>query len=222
MMKLKQTAAVLAAATLALGGCVTDPVTGQQTISKTALYGLGGAAACGAIGAMTHGGKGARNAALGCGAVGAGVGAYMDIQEKRLREELANSQVEVQRQGDQIKLVMPSGVTFSTNSAALSPDAVNSLNKVAEVLAQYPETTITVAGHTDNTGNDRINEPLSQQRAQSVANYLHGRGVAAARIRTAGYGSRSPVADNATEAGRAQNRRVEIIINPTAQANNPQ
>ena len=179
---------------------------------------MGGAAACGAIGALTHGSKGARNAALGCGVVGAGVGGYMDIQERRLRQELANTPVEVERQGDQIKLTMPSGVTFATNSSALSPNAVSSLNTVADVLTQYPETTITVAGHTDNTGNDRINNPLSQQRAQSVASYLNGRGVAANRVRTVGYGSRSPIADNSTEVGRAQNRRVEILINPTSQA----
>ena len=215
---IKPMTALAAAAVFALSGCVTDPVTGQQSISKTALYGLGGAAACGAVGAMTHGGKGARNAALGCSVVGAGVGAYMDVQEHRLRQELANTQVEVQRQGDQIKLVMPSGVTFATNSSALSANAVSSLNTVADVLSQYPETTITVADHTDSTGSDAINNPLSQQRAQSVANYLHSRGVAAARINTIGYGSRSPVADNATEVGRAQNRRVEILINPTAQA----
>ncbi len=215
---MKRITVLTLAATFALSGCVTDPVTGQQTISKTALFGLGGAAACGAVGALTHGGKGARNAALGCGVVGAGVGAYMDVQENRLRQELANTPVEVQRQGDQIKLTMPSGVTFATNSASLSPDAVNSLNTVANVLTQYPETTITVAGHTDNTGNDRINNPLSENRARSVAGYLTGRGVAASRISTVGYGSRSPVADNSTESGRAQNRRVEILINPTTQA----
>ena len=215
---MKRITVLTLAATFALSGCITDPVTGQQTISKTALYGLGGAAACGAIGALTHGGKGARNAALGCGAVGAGVGAYMDVQESRLRKELANTPVEVRRQGDQIRLTMPSGVTFATNSASLSPNAVSSLNTVADVLTQYPETTITVAGHTDNTGNDRINNPLSENRARSVAGYLTGRGVAAGRISTVGYGSRSPVADNTTEVGRAQNRRVEILINPTAQA----
>ena len=206
---MKRITVLTLAATFALSGCITDPVTGQQTISKTALYGLGGAAACGAIGAITHGSKGARNAALGCGVVGAGVGGYMDLQERRLRQELANTPVEVERKGDQIKLTMPSGVTFATNSASLSPDAVNSLNTVANVLTQYPETTITVAGHTDNTGNDRINNPLSENRA---------RGVAASRISTVGYGSRSPVADNSTESGRAQNRRVEILINPTTQA----
>lgn len=214
MTLLKKSLSALALSTLALSGCVTDPITGQQSASKTAVYGLGAAAACGAIGAITNGSRGARNAALGCGLVGAGVGAYMDVQERRLRQELANSQVEVQRQGDQIKLTMPSGVTFATNSASLSSSAIDSLNTVANVMTSYPETTITVAGHTDNTGNDSINIPLSQQRAQSVASYLTSRGVAASRIRTVGYGSSQPVASNATPQGRAQNRRVEILINP--------
>ena len=154
---------------LVLTGCVTDPYTGQQKASKTAMYGLGGAAACGAIGALTHGGKGARNAALACGAVGAGVGGYMDYQEAKLRESLKNTDVQVSREGNQIKLTMPSAVTFATNSATLSSPAMDSLNKAAETLVQYPETTVTVAGHTDSTGNDSINQPLSERRAQSVS-----------------------------------------------------
>ena len=117
---MKRITVLTLAATFALGGCITDPVTGQQTISKTALFGLGGAAACGAIGAITHGSKGARNAALGCGVVGAGVGGYMDLQERRLRQELANTPVEVERKGDQIKLTMPSGVTFATTRSIRS------------------------------------------------------------------------------------------------------
>ena len=92
---------------LALTGCVTDPVSGQRNASKTAMYGLGGAAVCGIVGALTHGGKGARNSALACGAIGAGVGGYMDYQEKKLRENLKNTNIEVERQGNQIKLVMP-------------------------------------------------------------------------------------------------------------------
>ena len=203
---------------LVLTGCVTDANTGQQKMSKTAMYGLGGAAACGAIGALTHGGKGARNAALACGAVGAGVGGYMDYQEAKLRESLKNTDVQVSREGNQIKLTMPSAVTFATNSATLSTPAMDSLNKAAETLVQYPETTVTVAGHTDSTGNDAINQPLSDRRAQSVAAYLVQRGVAGSRLSTVGYGSRQPVASNDTETGRAQNRRVEILINPTANA----
>ncbi|WP_373825410.1 OmpA family protein [Neisseria dentiae] len=203
---------------MVLAGCVTDPVTGQQKASKTAMYGLGGAAACGIVGALTHGSKGARNSALACGAVGAGIGGYMDYQEKKLRESLANTNVEVERQGNQIKLVMPESVTFATNSASLSGNAMDALNKAAETLVQYPDTTLTVAGHTDNTGSDAINEPLSKRRAQAVASYLNQRGVATSRLSTIGYGSRQPVASNATAEGRAKNRRVEILINPDQNA----
>ena len=203
---------------LALTGCVTDPVSGQRNTSKTAMYGLGGAAVCGIVGALTHGGKGARNSALACGAIGAGVGGYMDYQEKKLRENLKNTNIEVERQGNQIKLVMPENVTFATGSAALSDQARNALTTASETLVQYPDTTLTINGHTDNTGNDAINEPLSRNRALAVSNYLQSRGVNASRLTTAGYGSRQPVASNATAEGRAQNRRVEILINPDQNA----
>ena len=196
MKLMKTTTLVALTAALALSGCVTDATTGQNKISKTALYGLGGAATCGIVGALTHGGKGARNSALACGAVGAGV----------------------DRQGDQIKLTMPAAVTFATNSATLSAQAQNSLSQAAQTLATYTDTTITIVGHTDNTGNDAINNPLSYNRAQSVANYLNQHGVAANRMSVSGQGSRQPVADNSTEAGRAQNRRVEILINPNPAA----
>ena len=217
---LKPLTAAALVAPLALAGCVTDPVTGQQSASKTAMYGLGGAAVCGIVGALTHGGKGARNSALACGAVGAGIGGYMDYQEKKLRQSLANTNIEVERQGDQIKLVLPESVTFATGSAALSGNAQSALAKAAETLVQYPDTTLTINGHTDNTGTDAINEPLSRNRAQSVAAYLQSRGVAGSRLTTAGYGSRMPVASNATVEGRAQNRRVEILINPDQRAIN--
>lgn len=216
-MSLMKPLALVAAATLALAGCVTDSATGQQQMSKTAMYGLGAAATCGIVGAITHGSKGARNSALACGAIGAGVGGYMDYQEKLLRDKLANTPVEVERVGDQIKLVMPENITFATGSAALNSSATGSLSSVSEVLAKYTDTTITVAGHTDSTGSDAINNPLSQQRAQSVAGFLTSRGVANHRINTVGYGSRMPIASNATVEGRAKNRRVEITINPVAQ-----
>ena len=185
---------------LALTSCVTDPVSGQRNASKTAMYGLGGAAVCGIVGALTHGGKGARNSALACGAIGAGVGGYMDYQEKKLRENL------------------PENVTFATGSAALSDQARNALATASETLVQYPDTTLTINGHTDNTGNDAINEPLSRNRALAVADYLQSRGVNGSRLTTAGYGSRHPIASNATAEGRAQNRRVEILINPDQNA----
>ena len=211
------TVAVLAAP-LALAGCVTDPVTGQQSASTTAVYGLGGAAVCGIVGALTHGGKGARNSALACGAIGAGVGGYMDYQAKKLRESLANTDVKVEQQGNQIKLVMPENVTFATNSATLSANARDALTAASKTLVQYPDTTLTINGHTDNTGSDAINDPLSRNRAQSVASFLQSQGVAGSRLTTAGHGSRQPVASNATPEGRAQNRRVEILINPDQNA----
>ena len=211
------TVAVLAAP-LALAGCVTDPVTGQQSASKTAVYGLGGAAVCGIVGALTHGGKGARNSALACGAIGAGVGGYMDYQAKKLRESLANTDVKVEQQGNQIKLVMPENVTFATNSATLSANARDALTAASKTLVQYPDTTLTINGHTDNTGSDAINDPLSRNRAQAVASFLQSQGVAGSRLTTAGHGSRQPVASNATPEGRAQNRRVEILINPDQNA----
>ena len=215
---LKQLTVAVLAAPLALAGCVTDPVTGQQSASKTAVYGLGGAAVCGIVGALTHGGKGARNSALACGAIGAGVGGYMDYQAKKLRESLAHTDVKVEQQGNQIKLVMPENVTFATNSATLSANARDALTAASKTLVQYPDTTLTINGHTDNTGSDAINDPLSRNRAQSVASFLQSQGVAGSRLTTAGHGSRQPVASNATPEGRAQNRRVEILINPDQNA----
>lgn len=214
---MKPLAALAAATTLALTGCVTDPSTGQTHASKTAVYGLSGAAVCGIVGAITHNSRGARNAALGCGAIGAGIGAYMDYQEKLLRQKLANTNVEVQREGDQIKLTMPENITFATNSSELSSAATSSLSSVAEILAKYVDTNITIAGYTDSTGNDNINRPLSQRRAESVSTFLSARGVASSRISAVGYGSANPIASNATVEGRAKNRRVEIRVNPVQQ-----
>ncbi|NDV11839.1 OmpA family protein [Crenobacter caeni] len=209
--------AAIVAGALAVTGCTTNPLTGQQEMNKTATYGLGAAAACGIAGALISGGKGARNAALACGAIGAGVGLYMDNQEKELRAKLANTQVQVERVGDQIKLVMPENITFALNSYAVSGAAQRALGDVARVLNQYPETTITVNGYTDSSGALAYNMKLSQQRAQAVANVLRADGVAGSRISTRGYGPESPVATNATADGRAKNRRVEILINPKPQ-----
>nr|AAC33455.1 outer membrane protein homolog [Vitreoscilla sp. C1] len=201
-------------AAVALSACATDPMTGQVDRNNTVLGALGGAATCGIVGALTHGSKGARNSALACGAIGAGVGAYMDHQERQLRQSLANTQVEVNRVGDEIRLVMPESITFATGSYQLNSSASTSLNSVSSVLAQYTDTTINIVGHTDSTGSDAINEPLSRNRASAVANYLVSRNVASNRITTVGAGCRQPVASNNTVAGRAENRRVEITVNP--------
>ena len=204
---------VSAAILTLLAACTTNPYTGEQQASKTATYGAGAAAVCGLVGAIESG-KHARNAALGCGIVGAGVGAYMDAQESKLREQLQGTGVQVAREGDNIRLIMPGNITFETDAYNLRPNFYPVLNSVATVLAKYADTAIRVSGHTDNTGSRQYNQNLSEKRADSVAEYLAAQGVARQRMVVQGQAFDQPIADNATAAGRAQNRRVEIYILP--------
>jgi outer membrane protein OmpA-like peptidoglycan-associated protein len=197
----------------ALAGCTTNPYTGEQQASKTATYGAGAAAVCGLIGAMDSSKK-ARNAALGCGIVGAGIGAYMDVQEAKLREQLQGTGVQVVREGDNIRLVMPGNITFESDSYNLRSNFYPVLNSVGLVLAKYPDTTIRVTGHTDSTGQRSYNQTLSERRANSVAGYLATREVASTRMYVQGVGFDQPIADNSTAQGRATNRRVELYILP--------
>ncbi|MDO4434151.1 MAG: OmpA family protein [Alysiella sp.] len=212
-MKLKSLTIIATLCSVALSGCMMN-AQGQQQISRTALIGGGAALTCGIIGGIAKGSKGAGVGALACGAIGAGIGGYMDYQEVKLREQLANTGVEVQRQGNQIKLTMPENITFATNSAVLSPQAQTALSQAAQTLATYNETTLSIVGHTDSSGNDSINNPLSYNRAKAVANYLQQYGVAPNRMYVSGQGSRQPIADNLTFEGKARNRRVEILIKP--------
>lgn len=198
----------------AMVACTTNPQTGERQFSKTAIYGLGAALTCGIIGAATHGGKGARNAALGCGAIGAGIGGYLDYQEQQLREKLASSNVQVERQGEQIKLTMLDTVMFAPGSAAIRSEAKPGLSDVGQVLSQYTDTSITIAGYADSVEMQKASSSLSQRRAQSVAGYLQKQGVAAKRITAVGYGANQQVAESGSDTGRAKNRRVEILINP--------
>ncbi|QIB67265.1 OmpA family protein [Kineobactrum salinum] len=209
-----KTAATIGAVTL-LAACTTNPYTGQQQASKAATYGAGAAAVCGLAGAIDSS-KHARNAALGCGIVGAGVGAYMDVQEAKLREQLQGTGVQVAREGDNIRLIMPGNITFQTDSYNLRGDFYPALNSVGEVLAKYADTTLRVTGHTDNTGGRQHNQTLSERRAGSVADYLATRNVDRSRLLVQGVGFDQPIADNSTEQGRAQNRRVELYILPKA------
>ncbi|WP_217995256.1 OmpA family protein, partial [Methylogaea oryzae] len=146
-----------------------------------------------------------------------GVGYYMDRQEQQLRQQLEGSQVEVRREGDNLKVVMPSQITFAFDSADILPGFYPSLNSVAQVLREHDQTTVEVTGHTDNIGTNHYNQQLSERRAQAVADYLAGQGVIGGRIAAHCMGETSPVASNDTESGRAQNRRVEIVIRPAAQ-----
>lgn len=207
------TVLAIAAALAATGGCTTNPQTGQTEISKAALYGIGGALACGAIGA-TRNGTSARNAALACGAAGAALGGYQDYQEKQLREKLANTQIGVARIGDQLKLTLPENVTFDVDKYKLKPAVVGPIGAIGDSMVQYPNTRITVLGFTDSTGSAAHNQQLSERRAEAVTNLLATRGVDTARIRTIGRGASQYIASNANAAGRARNRRVEILIDP--------
>jgi len=208
-------------AALALSACTTNPYTGERQVSKTAIGAGIGAAAGAAIGYSTGDNKQERKeaalkgAAIG-GVTGGGIGAYMDYQEKKLRERLAGVGVGVQRdkQTGVITLIMPGNITFATAQSSVRADFYPVLDGVADVFKEYNKTTITVSGHTDNVGRDDYNMKLSQDRASSVAQYLVSRGVAGSRIQAVGYGKSMPIADNSTENGRAQNRRVEIRIDP--------
>jgi outer membrane protein OmpA-like peptidoglycan-associated protein len=207
---------------VATTACVTDPDTGERRVSRA---GIGGAigAVVGYFGGDIIGGRRDRTERIvgtGIGAVaGAAVGAYMDKQERELRQRTAGTGVEIARLGDELLLTVPSGITFPINSYQIQPQFLGTLDQVAQTLASYPSTMIDVYGHTDPSGGDAINIPLSQNRAQSVVNYLAGRGVTTVRMRAQGFGSSQPLPGNrnATEAERAANRRVEIRIVPVEQ-----
>jgi len=151
----------------------------------------------------------------GIGALaGAGIGAYQDRQEAELRKRMADTGVDVVRQGDNIVLSVPGNVTFASGSADLAPDFYPVLDTIASTLGEYRQTMVEVAGHTDDVGDDQSNQVLSEHRAAAVASYLESRGVMEERIMIVGAGETRPIASNDTEAGRAENRRVEITIVP--------
>lgn len=211
------TAVALSTALVATSACTTNPETGNRRLSNTAIGAIGGALGGYLLGDLV-GGRNSRTEQIvgaGIGAIAGGaVGRYMDQQEAELRRETAGTGVDVIRQGDDIILRMPSGITFDVDRYDIKPQFQSTLNEVAQTLAQYQQTYIDVLGHTDSTGSDAYNQALSERRAQSVANYLASRGVAPARMATRGFGETQPIADNATEYGRAQNRRVEIKVVP--------
>ena len=193
---------------------------GASNTMKGTGIGAGAGAALGAgLGAILGGSKGAAWGA-GAGAVvggtsGAIIGKKMDKQAKELAE-IENAQVEKINDGEAIKVTFESGLLYATNSSTLNTASRASLDKFATSLLNNPDTDVKIFGHTDSTGNDRINNPLSEERAKSVYNYLMSKGVSGQRMESAGFGSSEPIADNATVEGRAQNRRVEVYILPNA------
>ncbi|AXJ96943.1 MULTISPECIES: OmpA family protein [unclassified Sphingomonas] len=220
-MKSKLFAAAALTALVTTTACTTDPETGQRRLSSTAIGGIGGALGGYVLGDLV-GGRNDRTAKiLGAGIgglAGAGIGAYMDKQERDLRARTQGTDVQVVREGDNLLLNIPSGITFAYNSATVQPQFQRTLDQVADTLAQYNQTYIDVYGFTDSTGSDAYNQQLSERRATAVADYLASRGVQPARIGTRGFGESNPIASNETEAGRAANRRVEIKIVPINQS----
>lgn len=209
------TGAALAA--LLLAGCTTNPETGQRQMSQGGKGALAGAAGAALIGGA-FGGKTGALVGAGVGSIlGGAIGGYMDRQERAMRQATANTGIEVQRDGNELALTFPDSITFATNSAIVDPAFRANLQKVAQVLNEYPSSLIGVYGHTDNTGTAALNERLSVERAQSVAGTLEQFGVNSARITTRGFGYTQPVASNDTAEGRAQNRRVEIRVIPVSQ-----
>lgn len=212
--------AVSVLSALILTSCKTiDPYTGEEKTSNTTKGAAIGAAAGAVIGAISGDGSQERKKRIligaGVGALaGGGVGAYMDKQEAELRQKLQGTGVSVTRMGDDIVLNMPGNVTFPTNQAAIDADFYPVLNSVAVVVNKYEKTLIEVVGHTDSTGTDAINQPLSEERAFSVGEYLKSQQVMPERVGTYGVGSDYPVASNDTSSGRALNRRVEITLLP--------
>ena len=210
---------------LAIAGCATKTGTG-------AAIGTGAGAAVGAgvgqaIGRSTEATLlGAGIGALFGGLSGAAIGRYMDNQEQAMRQAIANSEAATMRREQEIAqgahkenvqvltVSFKSDYLFATNSAIILPGAQPELQRVSDVLRQYPETTIQVSGHTDNQGSEVYNQQLSERRAQAVRDSLVGMGVDPARITIIGYGESRPIASNDTAAGRAQNRRVEVRIVP--------
>ncbi len=207
---------------IALSGCTTfDAYTGEQKTTNT-VKGAGiGAGTTLVLSYLANKNKSSserkkrmlRDAGIGA-IVGGGVGYYMDTQEAKLRQQLRSTGVGVERDGDNINLIMPGNITFSTNSGDLRADFYTVLDSVALVLEEFKQTTIVVSGYTDSTGTDAYNQTLSEGRASSVVTYLINKQVTPARFETIGFGEQNPIADNNTEEGRSLNRRVELTLLP--------
>jgi outer membrane protein OmpA-like peptidoglycan-associated protein len=221
MIHRKSALLVAVAATVSLAGCASMEDFAQNPEKEKTRQGAGIGAAGGAVVGLLVGG-GWEGALIGAGVgalAGGAVGNYQDKQEAKLRKQMAGTGVDVVRKGDNITLDMPGNVTFAFDSAALNPQFNDVLGKVAQTLTEFDQTVIQIAGHTDSTGTHAYNMKLSEQRASSVKSFLAGRGVPAQRMQTVGAGPDHPIADNSTEAGRAENRRVEITIVPVTEDN---
>lgn len=209
---------------VALGACTNpngsilaqsdDP---NQRAKNGALIGAGAGAL---IGALSKGDgnrdSGALRGAIIGGALGAGGGALLDRQERDLRQSLGNQNVTIENTGDRLVVTLPQDILFASGSTAVRPDLQRDMATVASNLQAYPNSTIQVIGHTDSDGEAAFNQQLSEGRANAVASVLINNGVSASRIQAYGRGEAQPVSSNLNPQGKAQNRRVEIVILPNA------
>ncbi len=218
-MQMKKPIALLVVGSFALAGCLEptpEPKNGNTRTQNGALIGAGLGALLGAT--KESGNDRVKNAALGA-ALGAGVGAIignqMDKQAAELRGSMGDD-VKIVNTGDRLIVTMPQDILFDTGSAAVRADLRSDLRTLATNLNNYPNTTVDVLGHTDNVGPADYNQNLSSRRASAVASVLMDSGVQPSRVRAFGRGEDDPVATNQTDAGKRQNRRVEIVIRPTS------
>lgn len=213
--------ALALAGTIALAACANPGQVGNTgNTSNTQQGALIGAGAGALAGALTRGDgnrdKGALLGAVVGGAIGAGIGYNLDQQEADLRRDLGNDAVQITNAGDRLIVTMPQDLLFATDSFSVRPDLQDDLYTVANNLQDYPSSTIQVVGHTDSDGAAAYNQGLSQRRATAVSGILVDAGVPYARVQSAGRGETQPVASNLNDTGKAQNRRVEIVILPNA------
>ncbi|MEP2921813.1 OmpA family protein [Sulfitobacter sp.] len=211
------------AAVVALGACTNpdgsigiSPDDPNQRAKNGAILGAGAGALVGALANDSNRSKGALTGALIGGAVGAGAGALLDRQERDLRASLGNDNVTITNTGDRLIVTLPQDILFATNSSAVRPDLQRDLGTVASNLQAYPDSTVQVIGHTDSDGEAGFNQELSERRANAVASVLLNNGIPSQRVQAIGRGESQPVASNLTPEGKAQNRRVEIVILPNA------
>lgn len=209
-------------ATLLLSACATNDLGDSRDMTNTqkgAIIGTVSGAALGALINKDDRGKGALIGAVGGGLAGTGVGYYMDKQAKdlalQLKPEMDRGEITIDKgANDALVVNMTSSTGFDTNSSVIKPGFTTTLDKISRVLNQYGKTTVTVIGHTDSVGSDAFNQTLSEKRAQSVLDYFASKNVNPIRLAAYGRGESQPRADNASEAGRALNRRVELLIEP--------
>jgi len=216
----------LVIASLLVAGCAADD-TGRSAFNRSnmetgAVLGAAGGAILGAVAYGTSSPKGVLLGAIGGGLAGGAVGAYMDNQKKDLEKNLASEINAHEARVDElpnhlVRVTMTGDTGFNTNSTEIKPGFHSTLNKIADVVVRYGKTTLTVAGHTDNVGSAQFNQGLSERRANAVAQYLESRRVQAVRLNIVGKGEGMPIASNATEGGRAENRRVEIYLQPVVE-----